>query len=129
MRKKLSVRKYLNKITQHLYDLINDHKIARKVWKTRISMRVNFISSKDTRETRTIYVRSDNVNIIWGCDTDNIIRELFESFLHNYQEELKKIKGKDFNFKKVELLNYKLHRVWLKRGVSYIESPVIDLFQ
>ena len=64
-----------------------------------------------------------------GCDTDNNIRQLFESFLHNYQEELKKIKGKDFNFKKVELLNYKLHRVWLKRDVSYIESPVIDLFQ
>ena len=54
--KKLSVRQYLNKITQHLYDLINDHKIARKVWKIQISMRVNFISSKVTGETRTIYV-------------------------------------------------------------------------
>ena len=30
---KLSVRQYLSKITQHLYDLINDHKIAKKVWK------------------------------------------------------------------------------------------------
>ena len=29
--KKLSVRQYLSKITQHLYDLINDHKIAKKV--------------------------------------------------------------------------------------------------
>ena len=48
-------------------------------------MRVNFISSKDTGETRTIYVRSDNINIMWGCDTYNNIRELFESFLHNYQ--------------------------------------------
>ena len=43
-------------------------------------MRVSFISPKDTRETRTIYVWSDNVKIMWGNDTDNIIKELFESF-------------------------------------------------
>ena len=36
-------------------------------------MHVNFISSKDTEETRTIYVRSDNENIMWGNETDNII--------------------------------------------------------
>ena len=46
--KKLSVKQYLNKITPYLYDLINDHRIARRVWKIQISMRVNFISSKDT---------------------------------------------------------------------------------
>ena len=31
-------------------------------------MRVNFISSKDTGETRTIYVWSNNENIMWGRD-------------------------------------------------------------
>ena len=31
--KRLSVKQYLNKITLHLYDLINDHRIARRVWK------------------------------------------------------------------------------------------------
>ena len=37
--------------------MINDHRIAsRRVWKIRISMRVNIISSKDTGETRAIYV-------------------------------------------------------------------------
>ena len=29
--KRLSVRQYLNKITPHLYDLINDNRIARRV--------------------------------------------------------------------------------------------------
>ena len=29
--KRLSVRQYLNKITLHLYDLINDHRIASRV--------------------------------------------------------------------------------------------------
>ena len=61
-------KQYLNKITPHLYHLIIDHRIARKVWKIEISMRVNFISSKDTGETRTIYVWSNNENIMWGRD-------------------------------------------------------------
>ena len=29
--KRLSVKQYLNKITPQLYDLINDHRIARRV--------------------------------------------------------------------------------------------------
>ena len=86
-------------------------------------MHANFISSKDTGETHTIYVWSNNTNIIWGSDTDDIIRELFESFLHNYQEELKIISGSKFNFESVELMDYKLHKVSLKRGGSYRKSP------
>ena len=86
-------------------------------------MHVNFLSSKDTGETRTIYVWSDNVSIIRGSDTDDIIRENFRSSLRNYQEELKIIKGSDFVFESVELVDYKLHRVRLRRGGSYVKSP------
>ena len=53
--KELSIQQYLNIIMPYLYDLINDHRIARGVWKIQINMRVNIISSKDTRESRTIY--------------------------------------------------------------------------
>ena len=69
--------------------MINDHRIARRVWKIQTSLCVNFISSKDTGETRIICVWSDNVKIMWGSNTDDIIKELFKSFLKNYQEELK----------------------------------------
>ena len=43
-------------------------------------MNVNFISSKDTGETRTIYVCSDNVKTMWGSDTDDIIKKISRSF-------------------------------------------------
>ena len=79
--KRLSVKQYLNKITSHLYDLINDHRIARRVWKIQVSILVSFISSKDTGETCTIYVWSDKVSIMRGSDTDYIIRETFRSFM------------------------------------------------
>ena len=88
-----------------------------------INMHVNFISSRDTGETRTYYIWSDNVSIMQGKDTNDIIREVFDSFLCNYQKELKIIKESDFVFESVDLLDYKLHRVRLKRGGSYIKSP------
>ena len=86
-------------------------------------MHVNFISSRDTGETRIYYVWSNKVSVMQDKDTYDIIREIFKSFLHNYQQELKIIKGSDFVFESVDLLDYKLHRVRLNRGGSYINSP------
>ena len=86
-------------------------------------MHVNFISSRETGETRIYYVWSDNVSVMQGKDINAIIRKILKSFLHNYQQELKMIKGRDFVFESVDLLDYKLHRVRLRRGGSYIKSP------
>ena len=58
-----------------------------------------------------------------GRDTNDIIKQPFESFLHDYQENLKTNKGSDFVFESVFLMDYKLQRVRLKRGGSYIKSP------
>ena len=103
--------------------MINGHRIVRRIWKSQICMHVNFISSRDTGETRIYYVWGDNVSIIRSKGANDIIREILSSFLHNYQEELKKIKGSDFVFESVDLLNYKLHRVHLRRGGSFIKFP------
>ena len=81
--KKLSVKEYLYEIMPYLSDLINDHKAIRNEsneWKIQINMHVNFISSKDTGEICTIYVRSDNEEIRSGNETDYIIKGLFKSF-------------------------------------------------
>ena len=54
--KKLSVKQYLYKIIPYLSDTINYRKAIRnesKEWKIQINLRANFISSKDTRESRT----------------------------------------------------------------------------
>ena len=83
-------------IMPYLRNVINDHKATETQsgeWKIQISMRENFISSKDTEETRAIYVWSDNKNIMWGNETDNIIKKRFESFLDNYQKEEQIIRG------------------------------------
>ena len=60
---------------------------------------------------------------MYGRDAGDNIRESFRPFLYNYEEELKVIKGSNFVLEIVDLLDYKLHRVRLRRCGSYIKSP------
>ena len=111
----------------YLSDLINDHKTIRNEsneWKIQINMHVNFVSSNDTGEIRTIFVWSDNEEIRSGNETDDIIKGLLNSFLNNYQkEEIILRNGSNFVFESVDLLSYHIHKTNLKRGKSYIKSP------
>ena len=87
-------------------------------------MIINFISSKDSDELHTMRTKSNNIEIIMGNETDEIIKELFESLLQRYQEGLEeKIKGSKFVFDSVDLLHYNLHKISLNRGGLYIDSP------
>ena len=51
-------------------------------------MVISFMSFKDFNGTRTIRTKSDNKEIMIGNETDEIIEELFKSFLERYQEWL-----------------------------------------
>ena len=53
-------------------------------------MSINFMSYKDSEETRSMYTKGDNIEIKMGSETDDIIKEIFESLLQNHQEGLKK---------------------------------------
>ena len=101
-----------------------DNNKAHSEWKIQLIMRINFISSLDTNEFRTLHTKSNNIEIINGIETNDIINELFKSFLRRYQEGLEtKMKGSEFIFESVDLLYYSLHKISLNRGGSYIVSP------
>ena len=110
----------------YLSDLINDHKTNENnsnEWKIQINMHVNFVSSNDNGENRTIFVWSDNEEIRLGNETDDIIKRLINSFLNNYQkEEIILRNGSNFVFESVDLLSYHIHRTSLRRGKSYVKS-------
>ena len=114
-------------IIPYLSDLINEQKNNRdrsNKWKIQLNMGVNFVSTNDTGEIRTFYVRSDNEEIRLGNETPEIITKLIKSFLSNYQEEEKILRnGSNFVFESVDLLSYHIHKTNLKRGKSYIKSP------
>ena len=86
-------------------------------------MHVNFVSSNDTGETRTIFVWSNDEEIRSGNETDDIITRLINSFLNNYQKkEIVLRNGSNVAFESVDLLSYHIHKTSLKRGKSHMKS-------
>ena len=56
----LSVKEYLDTIRPYLSDMINNHKTQGE-WKIQLTISINFMSSKNSEETRTRHTKSHNV--------------------------------------------------------------------
>ena len=110
----------------YLSHLINENKAIENnsnEWKIQTNMHVNFVSSNDTGESRTIFVWSDNAETRLGNEKDDIIKRLINSFLNNYQkEEIILRNGSNFVFESVDLLSYHIHKTSLKGGNSNIKT-------
>ena len=121
--KTLSIKDYLDEVKPYLSDIINDHKTQGE-WKIHLTMAINFFSSKDSEEIRTMHSKSDNIEILISNETNESIEELFESLSQRYQKGIEeKMHGSEFGFNNVDSLYYKLHKIGLNRGGSYIDSP------
>ena len=103
--------------------MINDHK-NQSEWKIQLKTAINFISSKpNSDETRIIHTKSNNIEIMIGSDTHEVIEDLFKSLLQRYQENLEeKKRGTEFVFDGVDMLHYDLKKISLNRGGSYISG-------
>ena len=91
--KNLTIKKYLKMIKPYISDLINNYKTYGLVryhsgdktwleetsseWKIKLTMAINFTSFKDSDETRTMYTKFNNVEIMMGSETDEIVEDLF----------------------------------------------------
>ena len=120
--KNLSVKKYIHKIKPYLSDMINNHEAQGKKWrihsgnkilehttqgefKIQLTMVINFISSKDSDETRTMRTKSNNIEVMLGNETDKVIEDLFTSLLQRYQEGLEEsMRGSEFIFDCIDSL-------------------------
>ena len=67
--------------------MIND-KRGKGEWKIQLIIKTNFISSKNYNDVRDMYSKSDNVEVMMGADTNEIIEKLFDSILQRYQKGL-----------------------------------------
>ena len=81
-------------IRPHLSGIINDYKTLKNFkvhssnevfdyetqfgeWKIQLTMSINFISSKDSNETRNMHTKSNNMKFMVGSETDKITEEFF----------------------------------------------------
>ena len=119
---KLALYEYFDKMKPYLKGMINNYK-SKSEWKIQITMRIIFFSFIDNNETQEMHTKSDNIEIMNGVDTSDIINELIDSFMKRYQEGLEtKMKGSSYIFEHIDLLEYHLHKISLNRGSSYIKS-------
>ena len=120
----LTISEYLDMIRSYLVGMTNDHK-TKSEWEIQLTIMISFISSKpDSDETRIMHTKSNNVEIMIGSDTNEVIEELFESLLQRYQKELEEsMKRSELVFEGANALYYDLNKITLNRGKSYIDSP------
>ena len=98
-------------IRPYLSDVINYYKTQRE-WKIHLAMTINFLSSKNSEETSTMYSKRDNIEVMIGSETDKIIEDLFDSFLQRYHKNLEEsMRESEFVFDSVDSLYYKFHEI------------------
>ena len=65
----------------------------------------------DSDETRTMRTKNDNIDVTMGSETDEIIKELFKSYLQRYKQALEEsMRGSEFVFDSVDALYYDLNK-------------------
>ena len=85
--KNLSIKEYLYMIITNLRDITNYYKAHRKLkvhfshdyetegeWKIWLSMKINFVSSKDSDEICIMYTKGNNIDILMGSETNDVIK-------------------------------------------------------
>ena len=70
-----------------------------------------------------MYLKKYNIEIMINDETDEVIKESFDSLKNRYQNNLGLMKGSDFVFDYNHLLYYKCHKINPNCGGSYIDSP------
>ena len=94
-------------------------------WKIQLSMKNSCISTENFEETRTMYSKSEPVEICMSSDTEDVIDALFNTLLQRFQHahETSNDKGSEFIPESVELLYYHFQKIDIRRAESYIMSP------
>ena len=87
-------------------------------------MKVTFISFIDNDKKQIMHTKSDNVSIMQGYVTNDIIDELFITFKERYQGGSEtKMEGSNYNFDHIDYLDYHFNKTKLNRGSTYVPLP------
>ena len=95
-------------------DIITDLQES-DTWKTRLTVTINVISSKDAEEERVMHSKSSNIKCTSYIYANEVVDELFKSLNSRYQGNLgTSMIESDFIFGSVQLY-YKCQRINFRR--------------
>ena len=121
----MSLKQYLYVITLQVAELINEKKKStQNEQKVQLTIAVIFKHVTDPTKKCTFYVKSENIEMRSGDNTDDITTKLLELFLENYGKEENILRnGSNYVFDCVDSALVFFHTVKLKRGSSYVRFP------
>ena len=93
------------------------------MWEIQLKIANNFISSTDNDDERVMHSKSDNIEITISDETDEVMKELFDSLKNRFQNNLESVNGSEFTFHYVNLMYCKCHKIKPNRGGSSVDSP------
>ena len=73
-------------IRPYLEDMINNHE-GQGEWKIQLEMKIIFVSSLNTSELREMHTKSNNIEIMSGFETGDVINEFLTLFLKDIKKD------------------------------------------
>ena len=117
----MSVKSYLDKIIPYLRMLIDENKVYEQ--KIQLDLGFNMVDISDNRRI-THSSRSDNVIYRPSSNTNEIIEELLISLHKKFDDDLVLSReSSSFVYESVEECNIHFHKIDLRRGSSFIDTP------
>ena len=87
-------------------------------------MKIIFIPIHDYNDKRQLYAKTKIFEIKMGSDTDEIVKESFESIIQKYQQLMEySTKNSGLILEGVELMDFDINKITINKVGSYIESP------
>ena len=117
----MSLKSYLDKIIPYLRVLIDENKAYEQ--KIQIDICFNMTHISDNRRITHLSF-SDNVICMPSSNTNEISRQLLTSLYKKFQDDLE-LSGESssFVYESVEECNIHFHKIDLRRGASFIDTP------
>ena len=117
----MSVKSYIDTIKPYLAMLIDENKVDERKIQVDIGFNMKHI---DDKRKITHFSKSDNVICMPSSDANQILDDLLTSLYQKYQVDLTTSRTRSsFVFERVEEFNMHFHKIDLRRGASYIETP------
>ena len=114
---------YLENLRPYLGNMIDDLKASSKQ-KIHLIMKINLVSSINNDDKQLMHSKSDNIEIIIGNKTDQVINKLFKSLLTRYQLGLEEsMQSSDSVFGSFDEMYCKCQKISLNYDRSFINSP------
>ena len=117
----MSVKSYLDKIIPYLKMLIDENKVYEQ--NIQLDLGFNMVHMSDSRKI-TYFSCSDNIICMPSSNTNEIIEQLLTSLHKKFDDDLVLSReSSSFVYESVEECNLHFHKIDLRRGASFIDTP------